>query len=51
MMVITVGTGVHGFTLEPQLGEFILTHPDSASPPRRANSRSMRRTAGSGSRP
>ena len=27
MMVITVGTGVHGFTLEPQLGEFILTHP------------------------
>jgi fructose-1,6-bisphosphatase I/sedoheptulose-1,7-bisphosphatase len=28
MMVLTVGTGVHGFTLEPQLGEFILTHPD-----------------------
>jgi fructose-1,6-bisphosphatase I / sedoheptulose-1,7-bisphosphatase len=27
MIVITVGTGVHGFTLEPQLGEFILTHP------------------------
>ncbi len=27
MLVITVGTGVHGFTLEPQLGEFILTHP------------------------
>ena len=27
MMVITVGTGVHGFTLEPQLGKFILTHP------------------------
>jgi fructose-1,6-bisphosphatase I/sedoheptulose-1,7-bisphosphatase len=27
MIVMTVGTGVHGFTLEPQLGEFILTHP------------------------
>jgi fructose-1,6-bisphosphatase I/sedoheptulose-1,7-bisphosphatase len=27
MLVITVGSGVHGFTLEPQLGEFILTHP------------------------
>ena len=27
MFVLTVGTGVHGFTLEPQLGEFILTHP------------------------
>jgi fructose-1,6-bisphosphatase I / sedoheptulose-1,7-bisphosphatase len=27
VVVVTVGTGVHGFTLEPQLGEFILTHP------------------------
>jgi fructose-1,6-bisphosphatase I/sedoheptulose-1,7-bisphosphatase len=27
VIVLTVGTGVHGFTLEPQLGEFILTHP------------------------
>lgn len=27
MIVLTVGTGVYGFTLEPQLGEFILTHP------------------------
>ncbi len=27
MIVLTVGTGVHGFTIEPQLGEFILTHP------------------------
>ena len=25
MIVLTVGTGVYGFTLEPQLGEFILT--------------------------
>lgn len=28
MLVITVGSGTHGFTLEPRLGEFILTHPD-----------------------
>jgi len=28
MLVMTVGTGVHAFTLEPQLGEFILTHPN-----------------------
>lgn len=26
--VISTGTGVHGFTLDPSLGEFILTHPD-----------------------
>ena len=32
MLVITVGTGVHGFTLEPQLGEFILTHPNVRLP-------------------
>ncbi|MBI3370676.1 MAG: class 1 fructose-bisphosphatase [Betaproteobacteria bacterium] len=27
MLVLTVGTGVHGFTLDPLLGEFMLTHP------------------------
>ncbi|MFT4560959.1 MAG: fructose-1,6-bisphosphatase I/sedoheptulose-1,7-bisphosphatase [Gammaproteobacteria bacterium] len=27
MLVLTVGTGVHGFTLDQQLGEFFLTHP------------------------
>ncbi len=27
MLVITVGTGVYGFTLDPQIGEFFLTHP------------------------
>jgi len=32
MLMITVGTGVHGFTLEPQLGEFILTHPELSIP-------------------
>jgi fructose-1,6-bisphosphatase I/sedoheptulose-1,7-bisphosphatase len=32
MLVLSVGTGVHGFTLDPQLGEFILTHPSIAIP-------------------
>jgi len=27
MLVLTVGTGVYGFTLDPNLGEFKLTHP------------------------
>jgi fructose-1,6-bisphosphatase I / sedoheptulose-1,7-bisphosphatase len=27
MLMISVGTGVYGFTLDPQLGEFVLTHP------------------------
>jgi fructose-1,6-bisphosphatase I/sedoheptulose-1,7-bisphosphatase len=27
MLVVTVGNGVNGFTLDPNLGEFILTHP------------------------
>ncbi len=27
MLVLTVGTGVNGFTLDPSLGEFKLTHP------------------------
>jgi len=26
MLVVTWGTGVHGFTLDPSLGEFVLTH-------------------------
>ncbi|HET9764259.1 MAG TPA: class 1 fructose-bisphosphatase [Casimicrobiaceae bacterium] len=33
MLVLTVGTGVHGFTLDPVLGEFFLTHPDLRVPP------------------
>ena len=27
MLVYTTGTGVHGFTLDPLLGEFLLSHP------------------------
>jgi fructose-1,6-bisphosphatase I/sedoheptulose-1,7-bisphosphatase len=33
MFVISVGNGVNGFTLDPVLGEFILTHPDMKVPP------------------
>jgi len=32
MFVLTVGTGVHAFTLDPLLGEFILTHPNIRIP-------------------
>jgi fructose-1,6-bisphosphatase I len=27
MMVYTTGNGVHGFTLDPSIGEFVLSHP------------------------
>ncbi len=32
MLVLTVGNGVNGFTLDPNLGEFMLTHPDLQVP-------------------
>jgi fructose-1,6-bisphosphatase I/sedoheptulose-1,7-bisphosphatase len=32
MLVLSVGRGVQGFTLEPSLGEFFLTHPDMRVP-------------------
>ena len=32
MLVLTVGHGVHGFTLDPNLGQFLLTHPDMQIP-------------------
>jgi fructose-1,6-bisphosphatase I len=32
MMVYTTGQGVHGFTLDPSLGEFLLSHPDLRMP-------------------
>jgi fructose-1,6-bisphosphatase len=28
MIVITLGAGVHGFTLDPEIGAYILTHPN-----------------------
>ena len=32
MLVLSVGNGVAGFTLNPNLGEFVLTHPDIEVP-------------------
>lgn len=32
MLVLTVGTGVHAFTLDPTLGEFVLTRPSIRIP-------------------
>lgn len=32
MMVYTTGGGVHGFTLEPRIGEFLLSHEDIRIP-------------------
>ncbi len=32
MMVYTTGQGVHGFTLDPSIGEFLLSHPDIKIP-------------------
>ncbi len=32
MLVLTLGHGVHGFTLDREIGEFILSHPDLRIP-------------------
>jgi fructose-1,6-bisphosphatase I len=32
MLVYTTGKGVHGFTLEPSIGEFLLSHPHIRTP-------------------
>jgi len=34
MLVYTTGEGVHGFTLDPSVGEFFLSHPDIRIPSR-----------------
>ncbi len=34
MMVYTTGNGVHGFTLDPSVGEFLLSHPNIRIPER-----------------
>eukprot|EP00897_Mesotaenium_endlicherianum_P010057 jgi/Mesen1/907/ME000116S00052 len=34
ILVITVGQGTHGFTLDPSIGEFLLTHPNIRIPKR-----------------
>ena len=32
MMVLTLGNGVHGFTLDPAIGAYLLTHPNLTIP-------------------
>lgn len=34
MMVYTTGQGAHGFTLDPSIGEFLLSHPNIKTPER-----------------
>jgi fructose-1,6-bisphosphatase I len=34
MLVYTTGQGAHGFTLDPSVGEFLLSHPNIQIPPR-----------------
>ena len=34
MLVYTTGDGVHGFTYEPSIGEFLLSHPNIRTPAR-----------------
>ena len=34
MLVMSTGGGVHGFTLDPSVGEFLLSHPDIRIPER-----------------
>src|SRR5690348_158806 len=34
MMVYTTGQGAHGFTLDPSIGEFLLSHPNIRIPER-----------------
>ena len=35
-LVLSTGAGVHGFTLDPSVGEFFLSHPNIRCPPRGA---------------
>jgi fructose-1,6-bisphosphatase len=32
VLVLTIGNGVFGFTLDPMVGEFVLTHPNVKIP-------------------
>jgi fructose-1,6-bisphosphatase I len=41
MLVYTTGNGVHGFTLDPSIGEFILSHPNIRIPEPPARSYSV----------
>lgn len=41
MLVYTTGAGVHGFTLDPSIGEFLLSHPNLRIPDRPAKTYSI----------
>ncbi len=50
MLVMSTGKGVSGFTLDPSVGEFLLSHPDIKIPPAGASTRSTRATTRTGPR-
>lgn len=37
ILVLTIGNGTHGFTLDREIGEFLLTHPNLTIPPETQN--------------
>ena len=39
MLVFSAGQGVHGFTLEPSIGEYLLSHEQMKIPTREGRSR------------
>jgi fructose-1,6-bisphosphatase len=47
-MLLTLGNGVKGFTLDRELGSFVLTHETSPFPPAPPNSRSTCPTSATG---
>ena len=48
MLVYTTGQGAHGFTLDPSIGEFLLSHPNIRIPDAGGISRSTTRTSSCG---
>ena len=51
MLVYTTGQGVHGFTLDPTIGEFLLSHQRIVTPARRdSTTASTRATSAGGTR-
>ncbi len=48
VLVLTIGNGVFGFTLDPLVGEFVLTHPNVRIPEVRAEGRRGEQGGGEG---
>ena len=51
MFVYTTGNGVHGFTLDPSYGEFVLSHPNIKTPKKAIFTASMKVISITGSEP